>query len=355
MVCDNNEIRILNVSASGKGGLEVFASELEKELNKEFNITTIKHENISNIIPQLLRSDIAILHRPRLIKKLIIFFPFIRDKKIIVFNHGKVSWKKDIFHAILYSRVNKFIAICERMAESMRKNWAVDPQKIITIYLGVDEKKFSFSPELRQYIREKLKIEKDEIVFGVVGKIERRKNQELIIKAVSSSENLKNERIKMVFVGEAVDENYYKKVLKIVREKGLENKVVFLPFTEEINKIYNAFDFLVITSKREPFGLVGLEALATKIPVIAPDEAGVSEVLEDGKDSFIYKTNDEKSLAEKIKIALGTSEEKRKTMGEYGRRKIEEKFTMKRCASDIKKVIYELISSSPKNKAKVLE
>jgi glycosyltransferase involved in cell wall biosynthesis len=138
-----------------------------------------------------LRSDIAILHRPRLIKKLIIFFPFIRDKKIIVFNHGKVSWKKDILHAILYSRVNKFIAICERMAESMRKNWAVDPQKIITIYLGVDEKKFSFSPELRQYIREKLKIEKDEIVFGVVGKIERRKNQELIIKAVSSSENLK--------------------------------------------------------------------------------------------------------------------------------------------------------------------
>jgi glycosyltransferase involved in cell wall biosynthesis len=159
----------------------------------------------------------------------------------------------------------------------------------------------------------------------------------------------------MVFVGEAMDENYYKKVLKIVREKGLENKVVFLPFTEEINKIYNAFDFLVITSKREPFGLVGLEALATKIPVIAPDEVGVSEVLEDGKDSFIYKTNDEKSLAEKIKIALGTSEEKRKTMGEYGRRKIEEKFTMKRCASDIKKVIYELISSSPKNKPKVLE
>jgi glycosyltransferase involved in cell wall biosynthesis len=232
------------------------------------------------------------------------------------------------------------------MAESMRKNWAVDPKKIATIYLGVDEKKFSFSPELRQYIREKLKIEKDEIVFGVVGKIEKRKNQELIIKAVSSSENLKNERIKMVFVGEAVDENYYKKVLKIARKKGLENKIVFLPFTEEINKIYNAFDFLVITSKREPFGLVGLEALATKIPAIAPDEAGVSEVLEDGKDSFIYKTNDEKSLAEKIKIALGTSEEKRKMMGEYGRRKIEEKFTMKRCASDIKKVIYELINEN---------
>jgi len=101
MVGDNNEIRILNVSASGKGGLEVFASELEKELSEEFNITTIKHENISNIIPPLLKSDIAILHRPRLIKKLIIFFPFIRDKKIIAFNHGKVSWKKDIFHAIL--------------------------------------------------------------------------------------------------------------------------------------------------------------------------------------------------------------------------------------------------------------
>jgi spore coat protein SA len=68
--------------------------------------------------------------------------------------------------------------------------------------------------------------------------------------------------------------------------------------------------------------------------------------LEDGKDSFIYKTNNEKSLAEKIETALGTSEEKRKMMGEYGRRKIEEKFTMKRCTSDIKKVIYELINEN---------
>lgn len=143
-------------------------------------------------------------------------------------------------------------------------------------------------------------------------------------------------------MGAPEDKNYYKKVSKMIKNTSIENKIIFLPFTEEINKIYNAFDFLVITSKDEAFGLVGLEALSTHVPVIVPDEAGISEVLENEKDSFIYKTNDEKNLAEKIEIALGTPEEKRKTMGEYGRRKIEEKFTMKRFASDIKKVIYEL-------------
>jgi glycosyltransferase involved in cell wall biosynthesis len=361
-----NKLKILNLSSKGKGGLEAFAKSLHEELKDEFDIKTIAgEENLLKLWKLVTESNIIFTHKNSFIKKIfpaLIIPSFINPKKqnnkrVIAFQNFSLigSKKKDIFHKILYSKVDKFITISKKIEERMKKNWAVDPQKIITIYCGVDNEKFSFSPEIRYKQRENLKIQKDEIVFGVVAKFLQKKNQEIMIKAISNSEKLKNEKIKIIFAGAPEDKKYYKKIKDMIKNSRMENKVIFLPFTEEINKIYNAFDFLVITSKDEAFGLVGLEALATKIPVISPDEAGISEILEDGKDSFIYKTNNEKSLAEKIETALGTSEEKRKMMGEYGRRKIEEKFTMKRCASDIKKVIYELISSSPKNKAKVLE
>jgi len=352
------KLKILNISSNGRGGLEIFARNIHEELKNEFDIQTVAgEESLLKLYPLLKNSDIIIVHKNAFIKKRI--FPILlflsltestktkKNRKVISFQHFlPFSFKKDIFHKILYSKIDKFIAVSKKIAEGMRKNWAVNPNKIITIYCGIDEKKFLFSEDLKHKIRKKLKIGGEEKVLGVVARITKKKNQEIIIKAISTSEKLKNEKLKIIFVGDLEDKKYYKKLLKITKDKGFENKTVFLPFTEEINKIYNAFDFLVITSKDEPFGLVGLEALATKIPVVAPDEAGISEVLEDGKDSFIYRTNNEKSLAEKIELALKTPQEKIKIMGEYGRKKIEDKFTIKRCSSDIKKVIYELINEN---------
>ncbi len=348
-----SKLKILNLSSKGKGGLEIFAKNIHEKLKNEFDIKTIAgEENLLKIWKLVIDSDVIFTHKNSFIKRI---FPALiisssinsknqNNKKVIAFQNFSLigSKKKDIFHKTLYSKVDKFITISRKIEERMKKNWAVDPKKIITIYPAVDNEKFFFSTEIRYKLRENMKIQKDEIVFGVIAKFLRKKNQEIIIKAISNSEKLKNEKIKIIFVGAPEDKNYYNKILKMIKNISIENKIIFLPFTEEINKIYNAFDFLVITSKDEAFGLVGLEALSTQVPVIAPDEAGISEVLENEKDSFIYKTNDEKNLAEKIEIALETPEERRKTMGEYGRRKIEEKFTMKRWESDIKKVIYEL-------------
>jgi len=59
-------------------------------------------------------------------------------------------------------------------------------------------------------------------------------------------------------------------------------------------------DLLVHTCPSEPFGLVILEAMAARIPVLLPNEGGASSIVEDGVDGFKFRANDAEHLAERL-------------------------------------------------------
>ena len=83
-----------------------------------------------------------------------------------------------------------------------------------------------------------------------------------------------------------------------VNKNGLNEKVLFLGNSNEIDKILCYSDLFLLPSEMESFGLVALEAMANEVPVISSNAGGLSEVNKHGVTGFLSEIGDVTSMAE---------------------------------------------------------
>ena len=87
---------------------------------------------------------------------------------------------------------------------------------------------------------------------------------------------------------------------ELCRELGLEDKVKFLGKLRVIEKMLAISDVFVLPSETESFGLVALEAMASKTAVISTNSGGISEVNIEGKTGFLSNVGDVDKMATDI-------------------------------------------------------
>ena len=132
---------------------------------------------------------------------------------------------------------------------------------------------------------------------------------------------------------------------RLAAELGIAEQVVFTGFRSDVPRVLAASDIYAMPSFEEPFGLVFLEAMAMKKPVVALDNGGTPEVVEHEKTGLLAAPGDPKGLAANI-LTLIRSPELRARMGEQGRRRAEERFTPQRMALDTARVYSSITSVS---------
>ncbi|HLW41368.1 MAG TPA: N-acetyl-alpha-D-glucosaminyl L-malate synthase BshA [Flavobacterium sp.] len=79
---------------------------------------------------------------------------------------------------------------------------------------------------------------------------------------------------------------------KLVKELGIENKVIFFGNSSEIDSILNYSDLFLLPSETESFGLAALEAMANKVPVVSSNSGGLPEVNIPGVSGFLDDIGD---------------------------------------------------------------
>lgn len=94
---------------------------------------------------------------------------------------------------------------------------------------------------------------------------------------------------KLMMVGEGPEKQ---KAVQYVKEKGLEERVLFLGNINEIEKILCYSDLFLLPSEKESFGLSALEAMAHGVPVISSNTGGISEVNIHGKTGYLSEIGD---------------------------------------------------------------
>jgi glycosyltransferase involved in cell wall biosynthesis len=104
-----------------------------------------------------------------------------------------------------------------------------------------------------------------------------------------------------------------------------------------------AADVFAMPSLGEPFGLVYLEAMAMRRPVVALDHGGTPEVVEHGRTGLLAAPGDVNGLAKHL-LQLVRDPALRARMGDLGRRTVEERFTARRMASDMAGVYSEVLA-----------
>ena len=95
---------------------------------------------------------------------------------------------------------------------------------------------------------------------------------------------------------------------ELSRELGLDNKVKFLGKLRVIEKMLAISDVFILPSETESFGLVALEAMASKTAVISTNSGGISEVNIEGKTGFLSNVGDLDKMATDMITLLQDSE-----------------------------------------------
>jgi len=129
----------------------------------------------------------------------------------------------------------------------------------------------------------------------------------------------------------------------IVKSMGLEHKVLFTGFLEEekLLRLQTCADVSVVPSLFEPFGIVALEAMAARSPVVVSDTGGLSEIVEHDSTGVKVYPNNTESLAWGI-IRVLSDDKFRNQISHNGYEKIKQKYDWGKIALETRG-IYESV------------
>ncbi|NET70092.1 MAG: glycosyltransferase [Sphaerospermopsis sp. SIO1G2] len=147
-------------------------------------------------------------------------------------------------------------------------------------------------------IREALEIN-DQFVVGHFSRLSPWKGQHILIDALGRCP----ENVTVILVGDALfgEDEYVKQLHQQVKSLGLENRVKFLGFRDDIPELMSVCNLVAHTSiAPEPFGRVIVEAMLCGKPVVAAKAGGAVELVEDGINGFLVTPNNCQELAQVI-------------------------------------------------------
>lgn len=124
-------------------------------------------------------------------------------------------------------------------------------------------------------------------------------------------------KVGLVIAGNGNEENNLKNIAKNI---GISNNVIFLGWQNDLISLYKTSNIFLLTSEYEGYGMTVIESLASGCPVFATKVGVVSEIIEDGKNSYICNVGDvdcfvlkiinyirDNSKRELLKINIGDS------------------------------------------------
>ncbi len=121
---------------------------------------------------------------------------------------------------------------------------------------------------------------------------------------------------KLIIVGDGPDRESCE---NLVSKLNLNDKVIFLGNSNEVDKILCFSDLFMLPSQKESFGLAALEAMASGVPVISSDAGGLPEVNIDGESGFLSPVGDVENMATNALKILAFDE----TLNAYKKRAVE--------------------------------
>lgn len=240
----------LNLEAKTNDNRFLLSEDIDKFLSKH-NDYDIVHIHTGSLSTMCLYSKIA--------KKYNI-------KKVIVHSHC-AGYKENIIHKlqkfilniILQQNADYFLS-CSKEASKWKYTGNALKNSIIVLN-GIDTSKFSYNEDYRNEIRNKYNIN-NYFLIGQVGRLCFQKNQIFSLNLLKECLKL-NKHFKLMLIGDGPDKTILQ---NYVKNHELDDNVIFVNNTNEVEKYYSAFDCLIMPSNFEGMPVVAIEAQCAKNP-----------------------------------------------------------------------------------------
>ena len=239
----------------------------------------------------------------------------------------------------------KVICCSDYMVSHVRWAFGLPADKQIMIPNGVNADVYAGieKTDLTQF-RIKFALPEEKIVL-FVGRLVYEKGVHVLVNAIPKV--LEKVNAKFVIVGNG----YMKEQLSgLVKSLGIAQKVLFTGFVDDdtLRKLQICADVSVVPSLFEPFGIVALEAMAAKSPVVISDTGGLGEIVDHDVDGVKVYTNNPDSLAWGI-IRVLTDEKNAQRLRSNAYKKIQEKYNWDRIAQQTENIYKSVLSEYSKS------
>ncbi|MGA9388457.1 MAG: glycosyltransferase family 4 protein [Candidatus Bathyarchaeia archaeon] len=239
----------------------------------------------------------------------------------------------------------KVICCSDYMISHVQWAFSLPSDKLVMVPNGVNYEAYSkYRTEDLSQFRSKFALPEEKIVL-FVGRLVYEKGVHVLVNAAPKV--LDKVNAKFIIVGNG----YMKDQLSgLAKGMGLAHKVMFTGFIEDetLRRLQTCADVSVVPSLFEPFGIVAVEAMAAKSPVVVSDTGGLSEIVEhDVNGVKVYVSNPD-SLAWGITKVL-TDNSYANWLRTNAYKKIQEKYNWNKIAEQTKTIYSNVLSEYSKS------
>ena len=244
--------------------------------------------------------------------------------------------KKNFLSRKKYTKdIDRIVAVSEGVKKVLIHG-GVDPYRIAVVPDGID-----FTPFQRAgssgYLRKELSLGITDFLVGIVAHLADHKGHKYLIEA---SRILKERApdIKVIIVGEGP---LRMELTRQASDIQVDEMIFFLGFRDDVPQILASLDLFVLSSYLEGMGSSLMDAMASRLPIVATDVGGIPEVVTHGETGLLVPARDPQALADAI-LKLYGDRAYAKRLGDSGCDVVQEKFSAEAMASQVADLYEEL-------------
>jgi glycosyltransferase involved in cell wall biosynthesis len=301
-------------------------------------------KNIKNTVTLLRKENYHVIHSEAS-KDLWYLVPALKlackKTPLLLTKHvGSGVVKKDLFHRILYDRVDSALAISNVIRANLIETTPLAIEKIELLHDSIDAERFNPANTDCDKVRKEFGIDKDEIVIGMTGRFSPGKGHEEFLNAAKELAAVHN-NLRFMIVGEASrgEEKYAESIKALAVESGIWEKTIFTGYRRDIPEILAAMDIFLFPSHAEAFGLALVEAMSMEKPTVCSNSDGVLDIALDGVTSFMFSPGSKNELVEKVNRLIADPA-RRAAFGKEGRKRVLEYFSAEIFTEKLIKIFY---------------
>lgn len=237
------------------------------------------------------------------------------------------------------SRYNQQVIAVSNAVRDDLVEQGIPTSRITVIQNGINIP--DINPTARDRIRLDLGIKPGETVIGAVGRLSPQKDYPTLLRAFKEVESSCPEAILLI----AGDGYLRDNLEKLTDELGIRERVKFLGYRSNVLEVVSSFDIYALSSLWEGLPLAVLEAMAMGKPVVATSVPGTQEAVNEGETGFLVPLKDNQALSQGI-IKLVCNQKKIKLMGDAGRRRWNDCFSLTRVIDEHEELYHKLAPSA---------
>ena len=248
------------------------------------------------------------------------------DSFFLEASFGRTNFIKGVFiDRFIISQSNKVICISKQVKKYFLLNIPEYKNKYCVIYYGFPFEEFKFSKNKSKFqkkLKQKYKIKNNDLVLCNISRHVRQKSLDILLKGFSEYVALNNNS-RLILVGKGPETQ---NLQKLSIDLKINKKIIWIKNYENIRDIFEFSDIFILTSQYEGLGLVLLESMASKRPIIASKISAIPEVVINNFNGYLFNYGEYKILSKKI-LKL-ENKNRRKIFGKNGYQFLKKKFNL---------------------------